>query len=581
MSNLKKLWLVISKRRKKQFLSVLFLMLLNSIFEIVSIGSVLPFVAALTNPEALSQHNLMQPIKSIFNINTQEQIAIFLSIAFITAILLAAMIRVTLLYLTSHLSQAIAADLSIEIYKRTLYQDYSVHIARNSSEVINGILRKTGIVCDGVISPILVLSTSVFSLVGIMTIFIFIDIFIALILIGSVGSIYLAILFFTKKKIRRNSATISIKTTKMLKSLNEGLGGIRDVLLHQSQKFYCRIYGDSDIQVRKALANSEFISGSPRYVIEAIGMTLVAILAYIMTSQNTHPIGAIPVLAAFAVGAQRLLPTLQQFYHSLTQIRNAAHSFIDVIELLDQPLDENHDHEIKPIQFKENIVFKNLSFSYSKDSKNILNNVNLKINKGDQIGIIGSTGSGKSTLLDVLMGLLNPTEGSILVDGVKINNQNKQSWQRAISHVPQSVFLFNSPIDENIAFGISGENIDKKQLFQASKKAQLDELIDSWPNKYKTNIGEKGINISGGQQQRIGIARALYNNSQVLVFDEATSALDNKTEKNVINAIEQDDDKKTVFMIAHRLTTLKNCNKILELNEKGEISLRTYEEILQ
>ena len=507
--------------------------------------------------------------------------ALPLSILFIGITLLAAILRISQLYISSHLAQAMAADLSIEIYKRTLYQSYSTHISRNSSEVINGIITKTSIVCEGVISPILVLSGSIFLLIGLILMFFVIDISIAMTLLIFVGSTYLIIMYVTRRQLEKNSRTIAVQSTQMLKSLNEGLGGIREVLLNQAQKFYCKIYRDSDIPVRKAYANSDFIGGSPKYAIEAIGMILVAILAYSMTSQSTHPIGAIPILAAFALGAQRLLPALQQAYVAYTTIKRSSNSFDDVIRLLDQPLPLNINSEsnLGEILFEQSIEFKEVSFKYSENSPFIFENISLKINKGDRVGIIGPTGSGKSTLLDILMGLLLPSKGSIAVDGKAIDYKNRKLWQSIISHVPQSVFLFDSTIAENIAFGVLAEDIDHQRVINVAKKAQLSKLVSSWPKKYETITGENGINLSGGQIQRIGIARALYKESKVLVFDEATSALDNETEKNVIESIEKSHNKTTILMIAHRLTTLENCNKIIELGSNSEIKIRTYDEI--
>ena len=387
-------------------------------------------------------------------------------------------------------------------------------------------------------------------------------------------------MYITRRQLEKNSKTIAVQSTQMFKSLQEGLGGIREVLLHQAQKFYCKIYRDADIPVRKAYANSDFIGGSPKYAIEALGMILVAALAYSMTNQSDHPFGAIPVLAAFALGAQRLLPTLQQSYLSYTTMKRSTSSFEDVIVLLEQPLPMYLDElTYDETFFEKSIVFDNVSFRYSDESPLVLKDINFQINKGDRVGIVGPTGSGKSTLLDVLMGLLPPTDGSIVIDGEILNNENIRLWQSNISHVPQNVFLFDSSIDENIAFGVPSEKINQKRLLEASKKAQIDKFVDSWSKKYKTIIGENGVKLSGGQRQRIGIARALYKKSKVLVFDEATNALDNKTEQNVIKSIEEADEKATILMIAHRLTTLKNCNKIIELNSENDLKETTYDEI--
>ena len=289
---------------------------------------------------------------------------------------------------------------------------------------------------------------------------------------------------------------------------------------------------------------------------------------------------AIPILGVLAVGAQKLLPALQQAYRSYSTIKGANSSFIDVLNLLDQPLPNNANQDsINPMSFKQEIIFKDLSFRYTKDTPWILKNVNLSFKKGETIGFIGVTGSGKSTLLDILMGLLSPTSGKLLIDGVTITQENRRAWQMHISHVPQSIYLADSTIQENIAFGIESGKIKEYRITQVAQQAQITEMINNLKNKYKTFIGEQGIQLSGGQRQRIGIARALYKDSNVLIFDEATSALDNETEQEIMKQIAQLKDNQTVFIIAHRLTTLKQCDRIIRVNTDYTIEQVNYNQI--
>ena len=556
-------------------------MIIASLAEIISIGAVLPFLGILTAPEQVYQHPLMQPVIQILALTEPKQLILPLTILFITAALLAGVIRLTLLYAMTRLSFATGADLSINIYRRTLYQEYEVHVSRNSSEVINGIITKTNTVIGGVISPTLNLISSIIMLVGIMGALFAINPTIALSASIGFGLLYWIVIRYTKTHLKDNSKTIADQSTQMIKSLQEGLGGIRDVLIDGTQQFYCKLYRNADLPLRRASGNNTFIGGSPRYAMEAIGMTLIAGLAYLMTQQEGGMVTAIPVLGALALGAQRLLPALQQAYASYSTIKGSKSSFEDVLNLLDQPLPEYADQPLpEPIPFSKEIKLNNLNFRYSEDSPWVLKNINLSLKKGGRIGFMGVTGSGKSTLLDIIMGLLPATEGGLIIDNQTINNQNRRAWQAHIAHVPQNIYLSDSTIEENIAFGIEKELIDHQRVKKAAQQAQIAELIEEWKDGYQTFVGERGIRLSGGQRQRIGIARALYKQANVLIFDEATSALDNETEQAVMDSIEDLGEEITILIIAHRLTTLKGCDKIIKLEKDYAVHIGSYKEVI-
>jgi ATP-binding cassette, subfamily B, bacterial PglK len=575
---LKALWQHLSKRRQRQFWLLLILMIIASLSEIISVGAVLPFLGILTAPEQVYYHQLMQPIIQILEITEPSQLILPITILFITAVILAGVIRLTLLYAMTRLSYATGADLSINIYRRTLYQEYTVHVSRNSSEIINGIVSKTS-GAIGVMRATLILIGSVIILIGVMGALFAINLSVALSASISFGLLYWSVVRYTKVQLQDNSQIIANQSTQMIKSLQEGLGGIRDVLIDGTQQFYCQLYRNADLPLRRASGNNIFISESPRYVVEAIGMTLIASLAYVMTQQDGGIVTAIPVLGALALGAQRLLPALQQAYGAYSQIKGSKSSFEDVLKLLDQPLPEYADQPLpKPIQFEKEIKITNLDFRYTKDSPWVLKNINLTLKKGTHIGFMGVTGSGKSTLLDIIIGLLSPTDGKLIIDQQPLNDQNRKAWQAHIAHVPQNIYLSDSTIEENIAFGIAKEKIDQQRVRKAAQQAQISELIEKWEGGYQTFVGERGVRLSGGQRQRIGIARALYKKANVLIFDEATSALDNKTEHEVMEAIKGLGKEITVLIIAHRLTTLKECDQIIEIL-KGNAVERKYKEI--
>ncbi|WP_419177023.1 ABC transporter ATP-binding protein [Desulfosediminicola sp.] len=556
-------------------------MFFASLAEILSIGAVLPFLGVLTSPELVFSHPVAQPLIELMGLSSPDQLLLPLTVAFGLAALIAGGMRLLLLWASTRLSFAVGADLSIDIYRRTLYQPYAVHCSRNSSEVINGIATKANGVIYSIIVPLLTLISSTVMLIAILVALIAVQPLIAIVAFGGFGLIYAVIIKLTRKQLLRDSARIAVESNRVIKSLQEGLGGIRDVLLDGSQSTFCQIYRDADIPLRRAQGNNMFIAGSPRFGMEALGMILIATLAYSLAIQPSGINSAIPVLGALALGAQRLLPALQQSYGAWSQIRGGQASLQDTLELLDQPMPVTVvAPALGALPFQQSITIKGLSFRYQLQMPWILKNLNLTIHKGSRVGFVGITGSGKSTLLDIVMGLLPPGAGGLIIDGCEITPSNNRAWQSRVAHVPQTIFLADSTIEENIAFGIPLKLIDSTRVKEAARQAQIADSIDSWPDKYQTLVGERGVRLSGGQRQRIGIARALYKRADVIIFDEATSSLDTETEQAVMQAIENLSSELTLLIIAHRLTTLKNCTQIVEL-ANGEIRrLGTYQEVI-
>ena len=581
ISLLRRLWHHIGPRRQKQFGLLLVLMLLASFAEILSIGAVLPFLGVLTAPERVFAHVAAQPIIKTLGLTAPEQLLLPLTIIFGAAVLGAGAMRLLLLWASTRLSFATGADLGISIYRRTLYQPYAVHCARNSSEVISGIAGKANSVIYSIILPVLTLISASVMLITILIALLSVEPVIALVAFGGFGLIYAFIIRLTRKKLLTDSQCMARESVQVIKSLQEGLGGIRDVLIDGSQATYCQVYRNADFRLRRAQGNSAFIGASPRYGMEALGMLLIAALAYSLAQQADGIAKAIPILGALALGAQRLLPVLQQAYGSWAGIQSGQAALQDTLNLLDQPLPSYADQPAaEPLSFKHTISLKQLAFRYSPQTPYVLEQINLTIAKGSRVGFIGTTGSGKSTLLDIVMGLLQPTDGTLEIDGQAVTTSNNRAWQAHIAHVPQAIFLADSAIEENIAFGVPPNQIDHERVRQAAQQAQIADIIETWPKQYQTFVGERGIRLSGGQRQRIGIARALYKQADVIIFDEATSALDNETEQAVMQAIEGLNEDLTILIIAHRLTTLKNCTQIVELSECGIKRTGSYQDIV-
>lgn len=563
-----RLWKRIPATRRLQFGFLLILTIVASIAETLSIGAVLPFLGVLTAPERVFAHPALHPFIVALGLTAPDQLLLPLTVAFSGAVLLSGGMRWLVLSMQTRMGHAIGAEFSAEIYRRTLYQPYSVHLARNSSEVIAGMTAKTSVLVNNTILPLLTITSATMMLIAILVALMLIEPAIATGAFVGFGLIYLFVIGLTKRGLARDSKRISRESTRVIKALQEGLGGIRDVLLDGTQATYCRIYRDADLPLRRAQANIQIISGSPRYGIEALATVMVAWLACILASKPDSMAKVLPVLGGVALGAQRLLPVLQSIYVSMAAMRGGHASLSDALDLLDQPLPCNAEEFLPGLMaFNSAITLEQISFSYGINAQPVLMGVELVIPRGRKIGFIGTTGSGKSTLLDLIMGLLEPSEGRLLVDNVEVTANNRRAWQAHIAHVPQTIFLADTTVAENIAFGVLPELIDYDRVHEAAKRAQVAEAIKSLPEGYQTITGEGGVRFSVGQRQRIGIARALYKRADVIVLDEATSALDNGTEQSVMDAIGNLGDSYTILVVAHRLSTLAFCDQVVELKQ--------------
>lgn len=578
---IKFIWQRLSRRRRRQFALTSVLTIISAFAEVICLGAVLPFLGILTAPELVFRHPIVKKLALAWGIHSPAQLVLPLTLAFVGAAVLAALTRILLVWANTRLACSIGADLSAEMYQRTLYQSYCVHVSRNTNEIISAITIKVNAIVYDTLLQLLVLNGAIAVLVAITITLIIINPAIALIAGAGFGGCYGLIAWLSRHRLHKNSRSIAHEHDQVIKALREGLGGIRDVLLDGTQSVYCGIYRQADHPLRKAQGNNIFISESPRYAIEAFGTVLIAVLAFGLSRRAGGLGSALPVLGALAFGAQRLLPALQQSYNAWARIAGSRASLIDTIALLDQPVPSEFLLAAPaPIAFQNEILFKRVSFRYAGESALVLDGLDLVIPKGARVGFAGTSGSGKSTLLDLFLGLLTPSEGEIQVDGQRICDENTRAWQRHIAHVPQNIYLADSTILENIAFGIPYQAIDVDRVKHAAQRAQIADFIEACPKGYHTLAGERGIRMSGGQRQRLGIARALYKHADVLVFDEATSALDNPTEQSVMDAIADLDNQLTILLVAHRLTTLKICDFIVLLAEGKVMAQGSYDELM-
>jgi ATP-binding cassette subfamily B protein len=578
-SLIKQLWSYIGKRRQLQFFGILVLTILSAFAEVLSLGSLLPFLGVLVSPTKVFESPAVFKFASYFHLTTPESVIFPLTMFFIIAVVIATVLRVVHLWATIKVTFGCGIDLSSKLYFSILHKPYSDHLSLNSSSVISTV-NKVDVAVNVLSQIVRLVSSSILMLSIVIAIFL-INPVVALVTFFCFGGCYGLISYSFKSRVRSNGQIISVNKTYVIKSLQVGMGAIRDVILDGTQQLFVSLYRRADSNLKNAEASNSFIEGSPRFIMESLGIILIAVLAYLLSFYMGGVGNSIPLLGAMALGAQRLLPALQQGYNAITSINGHYASLHEVVSLLQgaEKLDNALCLNSTPIVFESNIELKNIYFRYSDQSDWVLKGVNLKVKKGQKIGIVGYTGGGKSTLMDILMGLLKPTKGELIVDGIALDQDKILGWHKNISHVPQMIFLTDGSIAENIALGL--KEYDLLKIKDAAKKASIAEFIDSIPTDYDTLVGERGIALSGGQRQRIAIARALYKDNPILVFDEATSALDNQTEGEVMNAIDALDDQKTVFLIAHRLTTVQNCDFIIVLKDGKIIDSGTYSQLLK
>ena len=579
----KKIIFKLKSIRRLQLVFVFFFSILSCASEVISLALVLPFLIVINNPEKIWEVPYAQKISLFFGIYQPDQLLLPITIIFVLAVFLSGSIRLLNLWFSSHLSVSIGLDISSEIYERVLYSEYSYHLKANSSKTIATL---TGHVSQtiAVIRSLINLCASLFISIGIIVGLFFIDWNIALASISVFGSAYLVLAFIIRPLLVFNSNIVAKTAEKHVQLIQEGLGSIRDVILDSNQPTYLDVFKKADNSMRLQAAQNQFLGTVPRYGVEMLGVILIALSAFFLVVKNDNGVFVVPVLGAFALGSQRLLPALQQIFLGWSSMNSSLASLLEVLKMLDQPIAKKTS-KLDTKYFFSQIKFSNVSFNYSDNKRKAVNNINFVINAGESIGIIGETGSGKSTTIDLLMGLLQPSSGKIYIDDQDLHDlssdENLASWRASVSHVPQKLYFIDSSFAENIAFGVKKDLIDFERLKTVSKQAYIYNFIKSTEKGFDTRIGERGANLSGGQLQRIGIARALYKQSTLLVLDEATSGLDVDTEYNVMKSIRNLNPRVTTIVISHRLSSLKECDRIIKIS-KGSIVLNcTFNELAQ
>ena len=559
-------------KRRLQFFLILLINIINGLFEFLSIGSALLFLEVLTDPRKISSN--FEFITSNLNFNNNSELLKYTTFIFLIITLLTTSVRILNLWLNTKYRISFLNYISNKIYKKIITQKYSFYIDNNSSDLLTDItynIEKTNFFFENLLTLLTSLILSISIVISLLKLNIRITIssvIIFTILYGIAGIII-------NKKVDKFSKIEFNSNSNLIRNIQESLNAIKEIIISNNHNFYISNFKKNNNNLRRYQGYSGFITTFPRYLFEGIGIFFIGIAAFIINQSFNNSENTIALLGAFALGAQKLLPSMQSSYRSWSLLYFYDKALNRILSLFQ--LKENKLHSTKSkLNFSKEINIKNLSFSYSNKYGNISKNIDLNIRKGENIGIFGKTGSGKTTLINILMGLLTPISGEIYIDKTNLfkskNSNILNSWKNNFAHVPQDVFLYDASILENIAFCIPKNKIDLNRVIEASKIACAHQFIIKTDKSYETLIGENGIKLSGGQKQRLGLARAIYSNSEILILDESTSALDSRTEKKVIESIfdKNINHSLTTITIAHRLSTLKFCDKIIEIRD-GEI----------
>lgn len=555
-----------------QAFGILLIIVLGALLETLGVGLIFPFMQSLVNPGELNNSSAFFSWFSTWGQPKDNYSLIVLSALILVLFLLKNVVLLIIYFVQAKFAYENMAALRIRLYGKYLQDPYSLHLSRNSADLIENIhVAAYGFFSGGFIGFLALFSECIL-IAGLIILLLFIDPITTLgagFVLGLGGGVFFLIVnprieYWGERSIKVDK--------KLLKSLQEGFHNFKAIKVLGREDFVLNDY-NTPLQEAKRLATAkEIVLQAPRLWIETVGITAIMSVIIYLLIDGKSVIAILPVLTVFAAVAVRLIPSINRLLIALNRISVSKHAVDVVFEDLKLLTDKNLAHEnndIKPAAFEHSLKLDKISFKYTRSGKNVLDNITLSLKKGQTVGIVGPSGAGKSTLVDIILGLLAPTSGSVLVDGVNISN-NVRGWQRHIGYVPQSIYLLDGTLKQNIALGIEESKIDKKRIETVVRLAQLDNFIDELPNGLSTTVGEHGVKLSGGQRQRVGIARALYHNPNVICLDEATSALDSATEQEVSQAVDALSGDKTIIIIAHRISTVQKCDFLVFLN-KGKI----------
>ena len=551
------LYKFLNKKRKFQIFLIFLLAIFSASAELITIGSLIPFVDLMIEPKRLFNYSLLENLFTFYEMDDLENIMIFMTTIFILLIIISTLIRIFIAYFTIIVVHGIGHDLSVNIFKNTIYQPYQFHIDNNTSKTITNLSR--GGASIGILHLIVQSFVSLVLSVSIIFMLLYLDLKLTIIGGSILVSFYIMISLFFRRKLFLNSFQISQHEESRVKNIQESIGGIRETIIGNMYNLFLNNFRKIDWAMNKAQIKNSVISIIPSHLIMMIAMTSLTLLIFYKSFGDGSLVDSLPIIGGLILGAQKLIPQLQIVYSSWTKAQGNYKIIEEVLIVLNKFKSNIKIKSpfITKMPFNKEIRVNSLSFKHQNSKKNIFENVSFHIKKNQIIGISGSTGCGKSTLLDCVIGLLKPTRGSILIDNTRLDKSNIKNWQKNISHVPQFIYLADLSVQENITFGLDHSKVDRKKLIESCKIAEIYNFIKSKRDGFNYIVGEKGGRLSGGQRQRIGIARALYLEKELLILDESTNALDDSIEKKILNNLKKSRKDTTIIHITHKKSLIK------------------------
>jgi ABC-type multidrug transport system fused ATPase/permease subunit len=577
MSVYKKILLLMTPIERKRGLLILLLVTIMAMLETLGIASLMPFLAVLSDPSLIQDNKILSKgyqLSSSFLIKDEDQFLLLLGVISFVIIILSSMYKVYTYYKMYQFLEMLRHSVASRLTESFLYQPYTFFLTKDSSDITKTVLSEVDAVIGSVIRPTYLMVANSFVLIAVIVLLVIANPLLLLTTAGLIGALYFLIYY----KLRLFIQSIGEQRLNANKSrfsvLNEALNNIKFVKFYARESDYVSKFRVESKTFADSVAKFLTLNQVPKYLIEGIAfgglISLVLLLLAFDGGLKGGALGTIlPTIGLYAFAVYRLQPALQGIFNGFSALKYGEVA-IDNLLVDIQSVKEIDKQKVlgKNLEIKSSINLNDINFSYSESSIKVLKKINLSIAAGSKIGVVGKTGSGKTTLIDIILGLLKPELGSLTIDGVKVDMSNISEWKKNIGYVPQDIILNDAPILENIAYGVKKEKIDTQKVISCAKHAQLhDFVINSTTDGYQTYVGERGVRLSGGQRQRLGIARALYHDPAVLIFDEATSALDSETEIAVMQSLNSISKDRTVILIAHRLSTLENCDRIIRLED--------------
>ena len=583
MQLFRKIFSLLSVRERRQVYILLGAILFSALINVMSIASILPFMAVVTNPQVIETNTYLNFVFNYLGFTSSNQFLIFLGIFVAILLVFSNSLRLGAIWYNVRFSEYCNANLSRKMLQYYLMQPYQYFLNRNTSAMGKNVLSEVSRVINNLLKPLLNFIAQGLIVILIFALLVTVDPIVAMVILGVLGGSYALIFLSVRGWIGRLGKRRALANQGRYKSATEALNGIKDLKVLGREKSFLDKF---DVYAREQAftqSRNALIGAVPKHALETIafGGVLIMVIYTLASAGNTDRV--IPLLSLYAFAGYRLMPALQNIFSDWSQVRFNLAALDMLLEDMREKSANLHTplyKKMNPLPITRTLELKDISYSYPYSSERVLSELNLNIKANTTVGFVGSTGSGKSTTIDVILCLLEPQKGAVLVDGQRLSGESILRWQRNIGYVPQFIYLSDDTVSHNIAFGVSRSEVDQDAVERAARTARLHDFIVELPQGYDTLVGERGMRLSGGQRQRIGIARALYHDPQVLILDEATSALDNATEEQVMLDIQKMSRRKTILMIAHRLTTVRECDQIFFLEKGRLVGTGTYEELL-